>query len=333
MRHADTSIPIYLGNLRQEIQAERIFLRYRLEEGDKYSVFPKAFRKHRRTRQEAAVLLSNTIEEIWQQFKHLERPFLIKDPVRAEQVRKGDYWGENDVAEKPHFRPQKRLKNRMGMAEAGLSPDQETYYRTDLAHRFIWWQSRTRVDQMLERVQRLQIRRIERDAFETDELVKMCVKLLQRGRRRGGSGQSSSSSGSDGGPSGGQGPSRPRRRFSSRRSSAKAPSRRASTSGRTMRETEEIETVRTRRDDLTVGEGEASNTNRPRQATPAPRYEYEVVEPRVIYVDTEMNGGPSRRDVEYRGRQEGSVGRGYRTSPERRRNSHDDDRTFRPRRS
>lgn len=337
MRHADSSIPIHLGNLRQEIEAERIFLRYRLEEGDKYSVFPKAFRKHRRKRQQTAVLLSNTIEEIWQQFKHLERPFLIRDPLRAEQVRKGDYWGDSDVAEKPHVRPvgknEKRLKNRMGMAEAGLSPDQETYYRTDLTHRFIWWQSRSAVDQMSERVQRVQIRRIERDTFETDELVKKCVKLLSRGGGRGGSGRSSSSSGSDDGPSGGKGPSGTRRNIPSRPSSARAPSRRASATGGAAREIEEVETIRTRRDDPNGRASEARGISRPRQATPGPRYEYEVIHPRVVYVDAENNGQSSRTDADYRGPREGSVERGVPTSAERRRDSHDGDRRFRPRRS
>ena len=44
----------------------------------------------------------------------MERPFLIKNPMRAEEVRKGDYWGESDLDEKP------RGKNRLKQAEEGV---------------------------------------------------------------------------------------------------------------------------------------------------------------------------------------------------------------------
>ncbi|EXJ84120.1 hypothetical protein A1O3_04787 [Capronia epimyces CBS 606.96] len=152
MRHADTLIPIMLGNLRQEIEAEKVLLRHRIREGDPYSVFPnpRARRKRRRQqkdRMEVAQLLESTINDLWQQFKNVERPFLIRDPMRAEQVQRGDYWGESDVDEKHSARPsgrrssndnRKKVKDRVGMAEAGLSSNQQWYYRTDLVHRFIW---------------------------------------------------------------------------------------------------------------------------------------------------------------------------------------------------
>ena len=146
MRNADSTIPIMLGNLRQEIEAERVFLRHRIREGDRYAVFPAPLRKRRRSRkhQEVAQLLEITIRDLWQEFRNVERPFLIRSPLRAEAVQRGDYWGESDVDEKPYAKPsggsnEKRVKDRMGMAEAGLAPDKQTYYyRTDLVHRFIW---------------------------------------------------------------------------------------------------------------------------------------------------------------------------------------------------
>ncbi|KAK4935749.1 hypothetical protein LTR10_023249 [Elasticomyces elasticus] len=145
MRNADQMIPIMLGNLREEIEAERALLRYRAQEGDPYAVFPKSKRRRPRSRRyrQASHLLENTMNNLWQEFKNVERPFLIKNPVRAEEVRRGDYWGESDVDEKPYAKASrasndKKIKDRMGMAEAGLSSDEQRYYRTDMVHRFIW---------------------------------------------------------------------------------------------------------------------------------------------------------------------------------------------------
>lgn len=305
IRTADSTIPVQLGNLRQEIEAERLFLRYRLREDDPYSVFPKALRKHRRRRREVAQLLSLTISDLWQEFKNVERPFLIRNPFRAEEVRRGDYWGDSDIDEKPRAKPdhqpplddEKKINNRMGMCEAGLSSDQQRYYNTDLMHRFIWWQSRTAVENMLQQVQRIQIRRIERDAFETDELIKRCLKILSRGGSghggRSGS-HSSSGSGSDrGGGGGGTGAAR-RRSVRSSAGSVRIPSRRPSRAGREFREVvERREAIRVARPDsgVNVRDPEASNTGRPRERTPGPRYEYEVVQPGRIYVDGDNRPG------------------------------------------
>ncbi|OAG42838.1 hypothetical protein AYO21_02789 [Fonsecaea monophora] len=202
IRKADTAIPLMLGNLRQEIEEERALLRYRCREGDQYGVFP-SLRKRTRKQREVAQLLQSSIDKIWQQFKNIERPFLIGNPLRAEQVQKGDYWGESDVEEKPRARPDKtKTRGRMELAEAGFAPEhQPHYYQTDLAHRFIWWQSRSTVEDMLTQVQRIQIRRIERDVFETDELVKRCLNRLggRGGRGRSAHGSSSDSRGGGGG--------------------------------------------------------------------------------------------------------------------------------------
>lgn len=313
MRTAPSSIPVALGNLRQEIEAERLFLQYRLQqEVDPYSVFPKSRRKHgRRKRREVAQLLSLTISDLWIEFKNLERPFLIRNPRRAEEVRSGDFWGESDLddeksrarrgrdreSEKPPVgADEKKISNRMGMAEAGLSSDQTRYYNTDLVHRFIWWQSKSSVENMLQQVQRIQIRRIERDAFETDELVKRCLKVLSaRGRERSGSrGGGSSSSGSGPGSDGRGGRAGTRRRgVRSSAGSVRVQSRRPSNAGSRFRE-EVVRTAR-RENGTAMRDTEASNTGRQRERTPGPRYEYEVVQPGRIYVDTE-----DRRDPRYR---------------------------------
>jgi hypothetical protein len=146
MRGADTLIPLMLGNLRQEIQAEQVLLRQRAQDGDNYGLFPKSRRRRsRRKHHEASQLMENTLNNLWQQFKNVERPFLIRDPVRAEKVQRGDYWGESDVDDRAYARPspnEKQVTNRMGMAEAGLSADEQRYYRTDLIHRFVWYVSK-----------------------------------------------------------------------------------------------------------------------------------------------------------------------------------------------
>lgn len=86
-----------------------------------------------------AQLLEVTINNLWQEFKKVERPFLIGNPLRAEQVRKGDYWGQSDIDEKAQTRQGAKNRDRVDMAEAGFPQTQQRYHRTDLAHRFIWY--------------------------------------------------------------------------------------------------------------------------------------------------------------------------------------------------
>ena len=145
------------------------------------------------------------------------------------------------------------------------------------------WQSRTAVTTMMDQVQRIQIRRIERDVFETDELVKRCLNRL--GGRAGGGRNGSSGSGSDGG--GG-------RPGGMRRRSARMSSRRGSAASGRFREVEETELRRVRPEGSRVGKSEPSNTGRQRESS-RPRYEYEIVNPGRISVDIGGGEGPERR--------------------------------------
>ncbi|EXJ78816.1 hypothetical protein A1O1_09218 [Capronia coronata CBS 617.96] len=280
--------------------------------------------------------LKSNLNDLWQQFKNVERAFLIRDPFRTEQVQKGDYWGESDVDEKAYARPGggrsgersvKNFKDRMGMARRccrrissgiaelawsiGLSvrlPVTKLEIGTD--PRVARWQGQTSVVHMLDQVHRVQIRRMERDVFETDELVK---RIWQRINRRGGggggrSGSASSSrtpSGDGGGEGGGGGRMAGIRKRSirSRPGSVRHLSRHASTTGGHFREVEEREVVRVPPDNiLRPREGEASNTGRQRETSPpASRVEYEVVKPGRIYVDVDVDvdrGRPRVEDVE-----------------------------------
>ncbi len=161
------------------------------------------------------------------------------------------------------------------------------------------WQSQSSVVSMLDQVQRIQIRRIERDTFEADELIKRCLALLYRRRGDGRSPSGGSSSGSDGGRGGrgGGGVARQRGSVVSRPGSIKPSTRRSSGTGGRFREVEETEIIRKRQDSgAKARTGEASNTGRRRRSTQS-RYEYEVVQSGRIYIDVEDGG---RQDgVEY----------------------------------
>lgn len=128
--------------------------------------------------------------------------------LRAEAIAKGDHWGEEDVEEaggsevdeeeekgsglrKRRRRRRNRRSGRGGRRRMGeLRSDREEweaaeedlrregakYYNTDVTHRFIWWQTKGDIKRLADQVQRIQIRRMERDIFETDELVRILIR-------------------------------------------------------------------------------------------------------------------------------------------------------------
>lgn len=223
------------------------------------------------------------------------------------------------MSEKPRGRLGRRRRRRGGKGGGGADDDGvkdveqgingvgEQNYRTDLAHRLIWWQSKGDVERLADQVQRIQIRRMERDLYETDELVK---RLTRGGGGGGGHGWvsgSGSSSGSDGGGKRG-GPVRSR--VASRAGSVRSvrmPSRRGSVVGRNVREVEEREIVRRRPPSpasIRQAEMEASNTGRRRDRRAESTVEYEVLRPGSVYVD--VADGPRRTsgyDQDRRGEQ------------------------------
>ncbi|KIW90939.1 uncharacterized protein Z519_08722 [Cladophialophora bantiana CBS 173.52] len=105
----------------QEVDEERALLRYRWREGDRYAVIP-ALRRRIRKQREVAQLLQSSIHKIWPQFKNVERSFLMRNPMRAEQVQREDYWGESDIGEKPRARLDNTgPSDRVGMVEAEMT--------------------------------------------------------------------------------------------------------------------------------------------------------------------------------------------------------------------
>ena len=172
--------------------------------------------------------------------------------------------------------------------DANIGTDGDTYYLTDMSHRWIWWQNKNAVSNLALMVQRIQIRRIERDMFETEELVRRCLGLLSGGK--GDYGQESGGSDSDGGGGGGGGEVRRRRGNGKGRSRSVSvpPGRRsASQAGGRERAVEEKEFVKVR-GDTTDGPAE-----RPVTRENDRRSRYEIVRPGRIYVDVER---PRERD-------------------------------------
>jgi hypothetical protein len=360
LRSAPTHIPLILGNLRQELLAERVYLRQRCAEGrDPFGVFPRgrlaglprsvrgvstsrrrgrrrnngdhhrdgggetSDDKHSRRslREEERLveqggeaytrLLEVTIEDLWLEFCALERPFLIRRGLRAEAVARGDYWSDDDIEaagsvdeEKtgnegsgPRRRRGGRKRRPRGgtsgvnskaeweAAEADLRREGAKYYNTGLVHRFIWWQNKSDVQRLAEEVQRIQIRRMERDLFETDELVRLLV------RERGLELATMDGHGSGGG--GGEGvrdralsaSSIRQRRSGSRSRSRNMSTRERSSSRRNFREVEEREAVRRTAASpppiarAKVNDREANVTIRRSDLRSGPRVEYEVLRP------------------------------------------------------
>ena len=94
MRNAPKQIPILLGNLRQEIIAERAALRRKMRQGDEFNVF---FLTGRKRKVGSWLFLSDLAPGRID----LERPFLIRSGARAAAVRKGGYWDEQDIEGTP----------------------------------------------------------------------------------------------------------------------------------------------------------------------------------------------------------------------------------------
>jgi hypothetical protein len=57
-----------------------------------------------------------------------------------------------------------------GAVEARVGTDGQSYYLTDLFHRFAWWQCKGDALRIADNVQRIQIRKVERHMLEMEEL-------------------------------------------------------------------------------------------------------------------------------------------------------------------
>lgn len=184
-------------------------LKQRMKEGDRYHVF-RGLQMRRIGKNESHVrLLETTLNATWREFRNLEKRFVVS---RGDGDAEGtDANGDSETDDDGGWEDEKRrhrsgkafngkknraneevrnarrmrrrgshIRSRMGMWEAGLSIDNYTYYNTDLAHRLLWWWKQDDVRGLIERVQRLVIRRINWDLYETDELVQRGLCILGR---------------------------------------------------------------------------------------------------------------------------------------------------------
>lgn len=309
LRGAPSTIPLALGNLREEIQYEQAYIRRKLKHGDEFAVFSEVSSRPRKQKHEFFRLMDQTLRHIWREFCDLERPFIIKGQTPW-SLHSDELSGFSpDLDEKVSGSRRRRgsrqpprresfVKNRMGMIEAGLSNDRGTYYNTDLFHRFLWWWKADDMSTLAGQVQRLQIRRIERDVYEADELVKR-VYRIQCGThgwnsgRRDDSDESYSDRDDGSGSDDGGGPPRGtviRRRNGSGTAKARKRGRRSkirNSSGKAIREVYEREIVRPHRRSEPVASPRSENVGRnDRSRRGSVVYEYEVVNPGRIYVET-----------------------------------------------
>lgn len=208
-RSAPRAIPISLGNLRQEIQSERSMLRQRLKEGDRYHVFHGRQMKSVGTAKSHIKLVDETLRITWKEFRDLEKRFIVKNGAGGdvedadakteesdfeERVSVNGNYGkyyEKDLARTSRARggaeggrsrrlarKDSHIQSALGLNRAGLSIDGQTYYNTNISHRFKWWWLQSDVQDLSNRVQRIQLRRIQHDEWESNQLVKRGLTIL-----------------------------------------------------------------------------------------------------------------------------------------------------------
>lgn len=118
-----------------------------------------------------------TVRDLWRQFKSLERPFLVRSGSRAEALRNADAWAEKDFIDEKTIREEDIEMH--GDTTTGFA-DWSAVYRCDFSHRFIWWQSKSDIVKLADEVQRVMLRRMEREVT--------CVRMMLKQLRDGGDG-------------------------------------------------------------------------------------------------------------------------------------------------
>lgn len=136
-----------------------------------------------------------TVRDLWRQFKGLERPFLVSSGARAEALRNNDAWIEKEFVDEKAGAAREDVEAR---GDAGGFADWSAVYRCDFVHRFIWWQSKSDVVKLADEVQRVMLRRMEREVT--------CMRMMLKQLRDGGEGpEEIASPRLDGGGGGGGG--------------------------------------------------------------------------------------------------------------------------------
>ncbi|KAJ4387908.1 hypothetical protein N0V93_008511 [Gnomoniopsis smithogilvyi] len=108
-----------------------------------------------------------TIRDLWRKFKAFERPFLVSDGARAEAIHRGGTWVEDDLVKEKELREDIEMHG-----EAGSTANYTYLYKCDMIRRFIWWQSKSDVVKLADSVQRVMLRRMEREVTNSRMMLK-----------------------------------------------------------------------------------------------------------------------------------------------------------------
>ncbi|KAL8415258.1 hypothetical protein RB594_006197 [Gaeumannomyces avenae] len=133
-------------------------------------------------------LHQQVLRDLWQQFKDLERPFLVAAGRRAEAMRHGDVWIEKDLAG-----ADARAADMEAHGDTGSFASWTAVYRCDFGHRFLWWRTKDDVRKVADKVSRLMMQRTEREVSHVRIMVKGIVEQgysvgFGGGQRQGGRG-------------------------------------------------------------------------------------------------------------------------------------------------
>lgn len=108
-----------------------------------------------------------TIRDLWRKFKAYERPFLVSSGARAEAIHRGGTWVEDDLVNEKDLREDIEMHG-----EVGSTANYTALYKCDFVHRFIWWQSKDDVAKLADMVQRVMLRRMEREVTNCRMMLK-----------------------------------------------------------------------------------------------------------------------------------------------------------------
>lgn len=158
-------------------------------------------------------LMDETLRSTWKEFRELEKKFLVQNGAggdvedadgtvedsdfeekvsvnghggrfdekyssRTSRARAGAGAGAAGGRSRRLARKESHLQSVIGVSKAGLSIDGQTYYNTNLSHRFKWWWMQSDVQTLGDRLQRIQLRRIQHDEWESNILVKRGLAIL-----------------------------------------------------------------------------------------------------------------------------------------------------------
>ncbi|KLU93178.1 hypothetical protein MAPG_12115 [Magnaporthiopsis poae ATCC 64411] len=137
-------------------------------------------------------LHQQNLRDLWQQFKALERPFLVASGRRAEAMRRGDGWTDKNLTD------DEARADMEAHGEAGSFASWTALYRCNFGGRFLWWRTKGDVRRLADKVSRLMMMRTEREVSHIRMMVKGIVEQGSSSSYGGGQGTGTQESSLDG---------------------------------------------------------------------------------------------------------------------------------------